>query len=338
MSDLSSMEDKRKPERGLKEVSHLFLSRQKPPPRTKQLIGRSAQAEAGEILPLPDVTARKAEIEKVSAGVVKQNLCLFFSSSSLFTGKSFLACNLAVELARRNLSLGLIETSTQLPNVFFLLGSLFPESTKEESASSFPENVLTEPLMPPGIEPQKLMDISTGDQRNIRAVLLDKNLDSADSFAILNRQRHESDSIIINTSRDIFQFKKMISLVNPFFIVPTTVHSEELLKSYLLIKQISECVACRGVGLLIMQESRYHRAEAAFNVIARMAHKFLAIKVCFMGTIPKGADFSRSILAQTPLLLKVQNSPISQSIKRLADILIKKYSYAKETDNGKGNS
>jgi hypothetical protein len=316
------MEDRKKQARGLEEVSHLFLSRQSPSDQAKKLTEKQVQADAGEIAPLPDDIARNERLkEAVSRAPVKRSLCLLFSSNSLFAEKSFLACNLALELARRDFSVGLIEATTRLPNTFYFLGSLFPV-----------------PPAPPAREPLELIDISIGPCKNIKAVFWEKDFDSADSFTILNKLNSESDFLVINASPDSFGLREMISHMNPFFIVPTTVRSEELLNSYLLIKQIAQGMSCGEVGLLIMEERFCQKAEAGFRVIAEMAHKFLSCKIRFVGPIPKGTDLSRSILTRTPLFLEEENSPVSQSIRKLADGLIqKKYIHLKETGNGEDN-
>ena len=300
------MEDRKKQARGLEEISHFFLSCQSPSDQAKKLTGKEVQADAGEITPLPGNIARNERLEEaVSSAPVKRSLCLLFSSNSLFAEKSFLACNLAIELARRDFSVALIEATTRLPNTFYFLGSLFPV-----------------PPAPPAPEPLELIDISIAGCKNIKAVFWEKDFDSADSFTILDRLNSESDFLIINASPDIFGLREMISFMNPFFIVPTTVRSEELLNSYSLIKQISRGLSCGEVGLLIMEERFCQKAEAGFSVIAEMAHKFLSCKIRFLGPIPKGADLSRSILTRRPLFLEEEDSPISESIRKLADDLI----------------
>jgi hypothetical protein len=281
-----------------------------------------------------DTTQKKVVQEVVSTARTKQSLCILFSSNSLFAERSFLACNLAVELARRGFSVGLIETTSTLPNAFFLLGALFPESTELESVSSLPEK--SPPLSPPlpVPEPLKLNDISIGDGKKIKAVFCDRDFDSADFLSILNGLKRESHFIIINGPDDILELKKAVSFMNPFCIVPVAVNSEELLKSYSLIKQISEDVAYQEIGLLIVAKRLYHKAEAAFNIIAEMTYKFLSANICYMGVIPMRADFCQSILSLVPFPLEEKNSPLSQSIKKLADNVTKQYIYIKETSDG----
>lgn len=123
-------------------------------------------------------------------------------------------------------------------------------------------------------------------------------------------------------------------LVNAFFIVPTIVRSEELLNSYLLIKQISQGMSCKEVGLLILEEDLPQKAEAAFRVITEMADKFLSCKIRLVGTIPKGEGLFLSVLGRAPLLPEAE-SPVSQSIGTLADRLIQENTHLKGINNGK---
>jgi len=224
-----SMEYKKKPERGLEEVCHFFLSRQSHSGESRSFTGRNVHAGADETTPLPDVNTRKPELEVVPTTAVKQNVCLVFFSDSLVTEKCFVACNLAIELARRSLSAALVETTTRLPNIFFLLESLFRESPEGKNALSLLEKLLTVPSTLPPPEALQLAEISTGYHQNIKAVFLEKDLDAANSLTILNTLKRECDFLIINTPTDILEFKEMISLVSPFFVVLTTVHPEALL-------------------------------------------------------------------------------------------------------------
>ncbi len=314
----------KKSARGIEEVSHFFLSRQRPSDKPKKPAIKKFQADVGEITTLPDDTTRKKEAEKtIPTAKVNQNLCLLLYSNSLFAEKSFLACNLALELARKSFSVGLIETTAELPNTFFLMGSLSPESTDTESAYSLTGRLPAASPLLRVPETLKLMDISIGDRKKIKAVFWDRDFGSADCHSILNRLSREYHFLIINAPHDIFKIKKIISFMNPFLIVSVTVNSEELLRAYLLIKQLCEDAGCREAGILIMEESLVHKAEAAFNVIAEMARKSLSINLHFMGTIPRGTDLTRPILTRTPLLLEAGNSPVFQSIRKLADSVIK---------------
>jgi flagellar biosynthesis protein FlhG len=315
--------NKKKRSRGLEEVSHLFLSHQGPPEAKKQT-EKQARPQGDESTPSPNnaVPWERHKEQAFVAPAKRLSRVIFFSSSGLFAEKSFLACNLALELAKRNYSVGLIETSTSLPNTFFLFGSLFPEFTAKEYASSIPGGLQANLKMSSALEPLRLMDISIEGSKGIKAVFWEKDRNCADSLEVLNGLDNESEFLIMNASPDILELREMICRMSPFFIVPTTVRSEQLLNSYLLIKQISRDTVRAEVALLIMDEGFSQNTEAAFRVIQDMTDKFLSCNIHFMGIVPKGAEFFQSILNRAPLLLDGKSSPLSRSISKLADKLI----------------
>jgi len=246
-----------------------------------------------------DLSRTETHQDAVPTAPIQENLCLLFSASKrLSDKKSFLACNLALELAKQDFSVGLIETTARLPNTFFLFGGY----------------------------------------KNINAVFWEKDLNSPDFLTILDRLRSTNDFLIMNVSPDAFGPGKMTAAVNPFFVVPTTGHSEDLLNAYTLIKQIAQDVSCADVGLVIMEEDVSPPAEAVCRVVSEMADKFLSCNIHFMGAISNGQDASQATLTQTPLLKESKDSPLSESVKRLADSLIKtNHTHLKGAGNGKNN-
>ena len=316
----SKMESKRRPGRRLEEVSHFFLSSQDRQAGAEDVRQKEVPADDDTPLSSSDDTSRRGRVEGASsAHAVEQHLCFVCPSKSLFVEKAFLACNLGVELARRNFSVGLIETTT-LPNTFSFLGPFFSESTSKQRGGSSTKRL--PPLPTP--DPLRLMDIPVDARNSLKAVVLQNDLESNDSRILLNRVKNESDFLIINAPSEIFRFRKLISFVNPFVIVPITDDPEKLLESYLLIKRVSKGIACSEFGLFMMEEGHCQKAEGAFHLMAEMAFNFLSATIRFLGTIPIGDDFSRSILTQTPLLREKENSPTSLSIRKLADGLIRR--------------
>lgn len=312
------MKDSGKPARGLEEVFHFFLSRQSPPDEAKKNIPRDFRTDAAQGVYLSDNTPY---------------LSLLFSANNFFAEQPFLACNLALELARKNFSVVLIEASTTVPNTLFLLRSLFPASIAE-NASPTTDKFPTSSAMLPLPELPKIIDISIGGGKKIKGVFWEKGFDSEGCRAFLKRMSSGAHFLIINEPSDICELKESFPFMNTFFIVPATVDSDALLESYAMIKRIHEAATCPEVGLLIIEESCCHKAEAAFNVVATMVNKFLSSDIHFMGTIPRGTDLARPILTRTPLLLEAGNSPVFQSMRKLADNMIKKYFHLKEAGNG----
>ena len=283
----SSMEDREKRGRTLEEVSHFFLSGERPADQGEKPVGEQlVQADGEATTPMPvDLPRTETHQNAGLTAPIQENLCLLFSASKrLSHKKSFLACNLALELAKQDFSVGLIETTARLPNTFFLFGGY----------------------------------------KNINAVFWEKDLDSPDFLTILDRLRSTNDFLIMNVSPEVFGPGKMTAAINPFFVVPTTGRSEDLLNAYTLIKQIAQDGSCPDIGLVILGEDPLLPAEAVGQVISEMADKFLSCNIHFMGAIPNGVVGSQAALTQTPLLEASDDSPLSESIKRLADSLIKK--------------
>ena len=330
--------EKKKPGRGLEEVSHLFFSGQSARDEEESHTGNRGQAHVGETPLLPgDVFPSKEVPETVSGQLPKRSPCWLFCSNHLHAEKSVVACNLALEFVRRGFSVGLIETTKEMPTVFFLLGSLLPPPTKRENRRPEPGTLQLMPSKVSPQEPLELIDVSHGYPGDLRAVFIDQDLDCAESVTMLKKLRRETDCLIINVASDISRLRKMITLVDPFIIVPATAYPGELLDSYLLIKQISEGCYCRELGHLIVGEQSYARAEAASSIIGEMAHKFLSTNVRFVGMISLEADLPMAILTRTPMLREAPKSMFSQGIRKMADSLIGDNHYLKGINHVEAN-
>jgi len=296
-----SMEDREKRGRTLEEVSHFFLSGERPSNQGEAPVGAQAvQADSEASTPMPlDLSGTETPEDAGPTAPIQENLCLLFSASKgLSDKKSFLACNLALELARQDFSVGLIETTARLPNTFFLFGGY----------------------------------------KNINAVFWEKDLNSPDFLTILDRLRRANDFLIMNVSPDVFGPGKMTAAIHPFVVVPTTGHSEDLLNAYTLIKQIARDGSCPHVGLVVLQEEPSLPAEAIGQIMSEMAQKFLSCKIHFMGAIPNGGDVFQATLTKPPLLQASNDSPLAASIKGLADRLIKNNdTHLKGAGNGEDN-
>ncbi len=328
MVDLSQRESKTRPGRRLEKVSHFFLSSQDRQTDADSLHRKEAHPDDEAAFCSSDNASWKAKVQGASsARIFERHLCLVCSSKSPFAHKPFLACNLGIELARRKFSVGLIETTTP-PNTFSFLGSFFSELTSKQRG--FPLMKGFPPL--PTFCPLKLLDIPVDARNTLKAVALEDDLESDDSHTLLNKLKNESDFLIVNVPNDILRFRKLISFVDPFFVVQLTDNPEELLELYLLIKRVSEGIRCKEFGILMMEQDPSRKAEGAFHLIAEMAFNFLSANIRFLGTILMGADFSRSIITQNPLLGGTEDTPAGLSIRRLADGLVRRAQLSERND------
>ncbi len=302
------MDVKKKRERRLEEVAHLFLSRLSPLDQTTRPASREFQADSGAITPFSDRITRTP--------------CLLFASNSFFAEQTFLACNLALELARQGFSVGIVETVATVPSAFFLLGSHFPASIDTESILSLMCRLSPTSSMFRGLGALKLIDITSAGCKKIKTILLEKGFDPTDCLTAVNSLARDFHFLIINASSDIFKLMKLVYPTNPFFILPVMVNSKALIETGVMIKQIAKTVACPEIGLLMIEESRSHKAEVTFNAIETMARGILSADIHFMGTIPRGTDLARPILTRTPVLLEAGNAPVFRSIRKLTDSVV----------------
>jgi hypothetical protein len=322
------MEERKKRERRLEEVAHFFLSRRNSPDRTTAPTKREFQADSVTIAPFSDRIARsKVEKQAAFTSNVKQSTSLLLAAKSVLAEQTFLACNLALELARQGFSVGIVETVTTVPSAFFLLGSHFPASIDAESTMSLMCSLSKTSPMFSVLGTPKIIDVAITGCKKIKAILLEKDFDSTDCLTTVNSLVRDFHFLIINARSDVFKHKKLIYPTNPFFILPVMVNSKASTETDAMIKQISETVACPEIGLLMIEESRSHKAEVTFNAIAKKARGILSADIHFMGTIPRGTDFARPILARTPVLLEAGNAPVFRSIRKLTDSVVTKCSY-----------
>ena len=284
------MADGKKPPARLEEISHLFLS------------GAPAVKP-----PAPAVKPPKLSTEPTGAAAARPNSALLFCATANFDAeKSDLAGHLALELARRNFAVALLDT-WQPP------ASLL--ATARLSGGGPPPSVAA----PVKIDRHSLRitEFSGRARQGLKTVSLNNGLDHEDPWAAISRLQHDSDFLVINAPADIFSCRQVIERLDPFFIFATTLWTEQILRSYALIKKVAQGLPCRQIGLLIMEDGFSRQAEAGFRVIAEMAQKFIARQISYVGTVPKGAVGRRG-----PLFMEGRNSPLSFSIRKIADNLL----------------
>lgn len=255
----------------------------------------SRHGSPGKEREFKDGKPEKRKEEASPAADHEHNVCLIFSTYDLSAGKAFLAYRLALELSRRDFAVTLIDTASQ---------------TGEPSQKIS----LTKGTVGPGAKIKSCR-------------LPEGNLDSEASLGILKRMTRESNFLVFNSPRDISKLKGVISMLNPFFIVPITDNSEVLLRSYMLIKKILMDMHVEEIGVLVMDEKANGKAEKAFCLTAEMVHRFLAASVLFMGVIPFKPPSEHLTPSPNHPRQEIEDSAISRSIGELADAVIEQFNH-----------
>lgn len=310
------MEKKKKLERGLAEVSHLFLSGEEDRKPEEE---PAAGYVRGETTPEPDAGRREKR-----RGRVERKSILFFSADTLGTERFFLCGNLALEFARRNYSVGLVETGSGNSGVYFLPGSLSSRSASPESTDLPGEKIPARRPPEPETRPLEVMDISVDGGKDIKTVLIPwENLESSSSFSLLEKIKEEVDFLLINMAEVSPVKLTVISPDDPFCVLPITADPDELLKSYAVIKKLSHNLPGCNLGITVMKEIDAHKIEGALTVMKMMVKKFLRVRFDFIEIVPRVPEISRSMLNRKPLIPEAESSSACEAIKKIAGVLEK---------------
>lgn len=328
MFDHNCKVEGKRPKRRLDGISHFFLSHHSLPGKERRIKKERMRANAARPITLAEEKPEKRSEEVSSAAEIEHNQCLVFSTYDLFAAKAFLAYKLTFELSRRDFSVGLIDTSTATLSKLSEAQRLASRSTNTASSFSPAKDNSTRSRIGQASQQFSPMKDTVGSGARIRArYLAEKGFDSEASVGIVKRMTKESNFLIINSPRDISKLRGVISILNPLFIVPITVNSKVLLRSYMLIKEILVDMHVEEVGVLVMDEKPNSRGEKAFCLVAEMVHKFLLSTVFFMGVIPFKAPPEHSTLSPNQMRQKTGESAISRSICELADAVIEQLNH-----------
>ncbi len=319
------MEKKKKLGRGLEEVSHLFLSSQ----ATPDSVDTPGRAETdrgetgGEEFSPAAFFRPDPPLPKIPRVENRASRIIIYGDAGFNTEKSFLACNLALELSRRGFSVGLLESNAWLPNALFLLGPLLSGQTGETE----PVRLLTAKMLalPPAVpfpEPGKVTPLPLNEGKTLKLLFLPgEEVKPAGSAPSLKELAVKTDILIVNSPADAGRLKE-IAAGESYFLIPFGTGIEDILRCYAAVRRLITIRPGARAGMLVMKEKNRRRAESGFKLIAQMTGKFCPLEMSFLGSIPPGEEYVRSILNRLPLALETEPSPLSGAIRMLADCLL----------------
>jgi hypothetical protein len=327
MFDHNRMGEKKRTERRLDEISHLFLSRQRSSRKQRKLRETGGLAKNPGLISLSSERPEKWCGERPFAGKVEQNLCLIFSTCDLFSDRAFLAYELALELSKRDFAVGVIDTCNVIPNTLLPLDHVASRSPFTDFSFSPLENASMSPQI--SLSPQQgaRMSDTKGPQANIRACYLGEPLDLEPSLGIIKGMLKESHFLIMNAPNDIPKLGAAIPILKPFFIIPITNNPEILLRSYVLIKELLVNMHVEEIGILVMDQEANGEAEKGFCLIAEMVHKFHSASVFFMGVIHFEPHSRYSIPGPSGVRQGIGGPALTRSICELADAVVEEFNH-----------
>ena len=281
--------------KGLEDVSHLFLSSEE-----TSLSSRTEENSAGN----PGDSRKDEAVSRVVA-VTGDHRCL---------EKSFLVCNIAVELARRRRQIGIVDADPSFPDQAFLWGRRPGDSLARLAEK---EN---------GHEPQVILEGPLG----IKLLSLDVNLDHLKELPESSRERiwaglrtFETNArmILVDTPAPIQGNARLIHRLAHQIVVMVPSDPLGMMDAYSVIKRILEARPDVAVSVVIYQVRMVSEAQSIFEQMTRALGEFLNVTVINLGYLYADVNIERSILKRTPLCLTPARSRAAQCLAQIAERL-----------------
>ncbi len=230
-------------------------------------------------------------------------------------GKSNIALNLGIALAREGARVLLIDGNVNLSNLDILSGvspahRLFDviDGTVQlkEAVAEISPNV----FLLAGSSDGRLKKVSSNDT----AVLLREVsiMEPAFQYAV------------IDTAGGIVQESISLALLSDEVLVVSTPEPTAVMDAYVLVKAMKRINSNANLRLLINNAKNADEAEDVKTKFDLVSEQFLNLKIEYVGFIPFDASVEKAVSVQSPLMQEYPDSPSSQAIKTIADKILKK--------------
>jgi MinD-like ATPase involved in chromosome partitioning or flagellar assembly len=251
--------------RGLESVSHLFLSRRPESPPN----GSPPQDE-----PSPH------EVQARTPGVPTP--FLFVASGSDVIGKSVVACNVALELARRGHTTALVDADRSMPTCRLLMGGLAEREPGRQA---------------PAVEAlDRLRLFETADQA-VAAGPWD--------YVVVNAPAGPQPS---NGSPSAMA--RVLLVISP--------EAAQLIRSYALVKRIAGWHPGVQLGIVVSGVAHESAARALFDQFLDVLGRRLNVLPAYCGCLAEHEGLSRSVLQRVPAVLTPEHSALAEQLRAIA--------------------
>lgn len=232
-------------------------------------------------------------------------------------GKSNIAVNLAITLAKRGAKVCILDADTGLANINILLG-VAPQHTLEHLLNG--EKNLAEILVkgPGGIH------IIPGASGVADCVELAPE-QQARLMNALDALEPHYDYLIIDTGAGISPTVLHFVAAAQMPIVVITPEPTSLTDAFSLLKVLRRSNFKRPVQVLLNMALSVNKAHDIFNRFQTAVDKYIGLRVRFLGTIWRDQAIAASVARQYPVTLGSPSTPACQDFNLLADNIDKTY-------------
>jgi len=225
-------------------------------------------------------------------------------------GKTNLTANLAVALASRGLRVCVLDADLGLANLDVLLGLSPARSLRDVMRG---EHTLEDVLVdgPAGI---RIIPAASGYEELTR-------LGPDDQLRLLaevDGLEESVDVLLVDTAAGISANVLYFTAAAADALVVITPEPTALTDAYALIKVLATRYGRREFLVAVNMAAGQADAEAAFRRLARVAERFLRVRLEYQGYVPYDDALPRAVREQHPVILAAPGSPASQALAALA--------------------
>ncbi len=247
------------------------------------------------------------------------------SSGKGGVGKSNVAANLGIALAKQGHRVCVIDADSSLANINILLGIL-PKLTLSDFLNG--ERSLAEITLkaPGGIH---ILPAASGvaDHAELSPVQLQR---LSKAFQALEQ---DYDYLIVDNAAGIGKGVRHFIHASHYAVLVVSTEPTSLTDAFALIKVLTQQGFRRPIYTIVNMATDFTEAMGQFKRFAGTVERFLHTRVSFLGYLPKDGEVLRAVRRQRPFVLETPECPASRNLLTMAHAIQRHFSHPGEDNS-----
>lgn len=236
-------------------------------------------------------------------------------------GKSNIALNLGLALARGGARVLLVDGNVNLSNLDILSGAspqsrLFDVIDRSVRLRDAVAEISKNVFLLAGSSDGRLKKLGSGD--------------AATFFHEVRMAEPAFHYAVIDTAGGIVQESISFALLSDEVLVVSTPEPTAVMDAYVLVKAIKRINSNADLKLLINRAKNEEEAREVKEKFDMVSDHFLNLKIDYAGFIPSDVAVEKAVSVQTPLIQEFPDSPSSKALIGIADRILAKGSFGKK--------